>query len=108
MRGAPSQRIPDRVADTDWIDIPMRWALASPPPTWSAVAERYDRCCRRLGFYLRRQGHSTEVTERIVSSVVRDNLDLLVAADDEIGELRRLMASADILMLRLRPDVISI
>jgi hypothetical protein len=48
------------------------------------------------------------VTERIVSSVVRDNLDLLVAADDELAELRRLMASADILMLRLRPAVISI
>jgi hypothetical protein len=92
----------------DWLDIPMRRALASPPPTWSAVAERYDRCRRRVGFYVRRQGHPTEVTERIVASVVRANLDLLIAADDELSELRRLMAAADILMLRLRPAVISI
>ena len=83
---------------TTWLRIPPRKGAGSTSPTWEVFSERFDRCFRRVSFYVSRRASDRESLERIVTEVLAENLDLFIAQCDEREELTRLKASADRLL----------
>ncbi len=57
--------------------------------------ERFERCFRRVTYYVGRRVQDRETQERIVTCVLVDNLDLFIAPHEELEELTRCKASAD-------------
>jgi hypothetical protein len=80
---------------TRWLEIPLGADSGRKAPTWNLLAERYDRCFRRVEFYVGPRVRDPETFERIVNEVIDLNLDLLVSETDELEEIRRLRATAD-------------
>jgi len=83
---------------TAWLEIPLRKGAGRTSPTWEVFSERFDRCFRRVSFYVSRRVSDRETLERIVTEVLAENLDLFIAQCDQLEELKRLKASADRLL----------
>lgn len=83
---------------TDFLQIPVHKGAGRPTPTWEVFSERFDRCLRRVSFYVSRRVSDRETLGRIVTRVLVENLDFFVAPSDEPEELKRLRASADQLL----------
>jgi hypothetical protein len=77
---------------TDWLQIPLPRGTT---PSWEAFSERFDRCLRRVSFYVSRRVSDRQSLGRIVTRVIVENLDFFAAECDQPNELRRLRASAD-------------
>jgi len=84
-----------------WLDLPIDPIPGEKAPTWEAVAERYDRCLARLVSYVGRHVRDAEAADLVVAAALRQNVHLLVAEPDELGELRCLRQSADRLIALL-------
>jgi len=67
-------------------------------PTWEVFSERFDRCFRRVSFYVGRRVSDRETLERIVTRVLVENRELFIAPCDQLEELKCLKASADRLL----------
>jgi hypothetical protein len=80
---------------TAWLQIPLPWPAI---PTWQVFSERFERCLRRVSFYVNRRVSDRGARGRIVTQVLVENPGLFVAHCDELEELRRLEASADRLL----------
>jgi hypothetical protein len=83
---------------TGWLQIPLPESSWRSVPTWQVLSERFERCLRRVSFYVNRRVGNHDVRGRIVTRVLIENPDLFVAHCDELEELRRLEASADRLL----------
>jgi hypothetical protein len=77
-----------------WLEIPLGRYGGRRIPTWSALAERYDRCRGRVAFYVGQRVHDHGAFERIVTEALESNVELLVAEHGELEEIRRLRATA--------------
>ena len=67
-------------------------------PTWEDFSERFDRCFRRVSYYVGRRVTDCESIERIVTEVLTGSADLLIAQRSELEEIKCLKASADRLL----------
>ncbi|HXK25671.1 MAG TPA: hypothetical protein VMS55_23580 [Myxococcota bacterium] len=83
---------------TAWLQILLPKSSWRSIPTWQVFSERFERCLRRVSFYVSRRVGNRDVRGRIVTRVLIENPDLFVAHCDELEELRRLEASADRLL----------
>ena len=83
---------------TAWLRIPLPKRSLRSIPTWRVFSERFERCLRRVSFYVNRRVRDRDIVGRIVTRVLVDNPDLFIAHFDELEELRRLEASADRLL----------
>ena len=83
---------------TAWLQIPLPKGPWLAIPTWQVFSERFDRCLRRVSFYVSGRVSDRAARGRIVTQVLVENPDLFVAHCDELEELRRLEASADRLL----------
>jgi hypothetical protein len=83
---------------TVWLEIPHRKGAGRPSPTWEVFSERFDRCFRRVSFYVSRRVNDRESFARIVTEVLAVNLELFIGQCSELEELKRLKASADRLL----------
>jgi hypothetical protein len=83
---------------TTWLQIPLPKGRWHSLPTWQVFSERFDRCLRRVSFYVNRRVSDRDALARIVTRVLVENPELFVAHCDELEELRRLEASADRLL----------
>jgi hypothetical protein len=83
---------------TAWLQIPLPKGSWHSIPTWQVFSERFERCLRRVSFYVNRHMTDRHARGRIVTRVLIENPDLFVAHCDELEELRRLEASADRLL----------
>ena len=98
------RRVPQRSDElwsriqTVWLEIPHRKGAGRPSPTWEVFSERFDRCFRRVSFYVSRRVNDRESFERIVMEVLAGNLELFIGQCSELEELKRLKASADRLL----------
>jgi len=81
-----------------WLQLPVRKGAGRSSPTWDVFSDRFERCFRRVSFYVGRRVNDRESFERIVTDVLAGNLDLLIAQYGEMEELKRLKASADRLL----------
>jgi len=86
---------------TRWLDIPLGRHAEWKDPTWGLLAERYDRCSRRLAFYVGQRVHDRGTLDRIVVEVLQRNLELLIAA---IGEGRWWPTPNPCFPRRISPD----
>ena len=86
-----------------WLDVPLDRHPGQGPPTWSVLAERYDRCFARVAFYVGQRVRDRGTLERIVIEALEENLELLVADHDDLEELRRLRTTADRLIACVAP-----
>jgi hypothetical protein len=80
---------------TAWLEIPPPKSSWRSVPTWQVFSERFERCLRRVSFYVSRRVGNHDVRGRIVTRVLIENPDLFVVHCDELEEMRRLEASAD-------------
>jgi hypothetical protein len=83
---------------TDWLQIPLPKGPWPAIPTWQVFSERFERCLRRVSFYVNRRVSDRGARGRIVTQVLVENPGLFVAHCDELEELRRLEESADRLL----------
>ena len=83
---------------TVWLQIPLQKGAGGPSPTWEVFSERFDRCFRRVSFYVSRRVNDRESFARIVKEVLAGNLELFIGQCSELDELTRLKASADRLL----------
>lgn len=81
-----------------WLQIPLPNRSWRSIPTWRVFSERFERCLRRVSFYVNRRVSDRDTVGRIVTRVLVENPDLFIAHSDELEELRRLQASADRLL----------
>jgi hypothetical protein len=87
-----------------WLDIPLDPHPGHRAPTWSVLAERYDRCFGRVAFYVGQRVRDRGTLARIVTETLEENLELLVADHDDLEELRRLRTTADrLIVLHVAP-----
>ena len=84
--------------ETVSLQFPPRKDAERTSPTWEVFSECFDRCFRRVSFYVSRRVNDRESFERIVTEILAGNLDLLIAPCSELEELKRLKASADRLL----------
>jgi hypothetical protein len=82
---------------TVWLQIPQIGS-GRPSPTWEVFSERFDRCFRRVSFYVSRRVNDRESFARIVMEVLAGNLELFIGQCSELEELKRLKVSADRLL----------
>ncbi len=87
---------------TSWLDVPLGRHSRSAEMTWGSLAERFDRCTGRAAFYVGQRVQDRRAYECIVKEILTRNVDLLVAEDDELEELRRLRTTADCLIATRR------
>lgn len=83
------------IADHRWLDIPVARQPARDLPTWGVLAERYERCLRRVAFYVRHRVQDGTASAWIAAEVLERNVDLLLAEHGELEELRRLLNTSD-------------
>ena len=78
-----------------WLQIQLGRAAGRTSPTWEVFSERFDRCFRRVSFYVSRRVSDRETRERIVTRVLVENRELFIGQWDQLEEVKRLKASAD-------------
>lgn len=91
-----------------WLHIPLGLHSGREVPTWGALAERYERCLGRVAFYVDQRVRDRGASARIVAAALERNVDLFLAEHGELEELRRLKATADLLIetrIAVAPDV---
>jgi len=84
---------------TDWLHIPLpKRAGRAKTPSWEVFAERFDRCVRRVSFYVSQRVSDPEALSRIVMQIVIENPAFFTAESDDPETLRRLRASTEHLL----------
>ena len=97
---AAVRRVPWSLLKTQWLDVPIGADAGRACPTWRDFSEGFERCLRGVSLHVSRRVDDRTCLESVVTEVVVDNLHLIVSQLGEREKLDRLLAAADLVLVR--------